>query len=334
MRSKFSDDPSPRPQGFTLVELLVVIAIIGILIALLLPAVQAAREAGRRITCANNVRQIAVAFHTGHDAHDAFPSGGWGWQWIGDSNRGYGATQPGGWAFSILSFIDQQNIVDSMDDGREGFISPEQRANAASAIATPLPVLFCPSRNGPRVAARQEDIPSLDPAINGFAYNSDPVELEAKTDYAANGGSVPVLWSSGPSLIQSIRGTGFANMTAANGISFQRSAVSIQRITDGTSNTYLLGEKYLAVINYSSGLDRGDDQNYLSGDDLDHHRWTEQPPMQDQQTVSNAQIFGSAHPGGFYMAFADGSVHFVEYDIDPEVHRLMGSRSDGNTISQ
>ena len=97
-------------RGFTLVELLVVIAIIGILIALLLPAIQAAREAARRSQCKNNLKQMGLAAQNHLSTQKCFPSGGWGFLWVGDPDRGYGSNQPGGWQYSILPFIDQRQI--------------------------------------------------------------------------------------------------------------------------------------------------------------------------------------------------------------------------------
>src|SRR4051812_15513022 len=100
---------SKSSSGFTLVELLVVIAIIGVLVALLLPAVQAARESARRSQCSNQLKQIALGWQLHHDSHQFFPSAGWGFAWIGDPNRGSGKSQSGSWAYSLLPYLESAN---------------------------------------------------------------------------------------------------------------------------------------------------------------------------------------------------------------------------------
>src|SRR5439155_16523915 len=96
-----------RRSGFTLIELLVVIAIIAILIGLLVPAVQQVRESANRTQCINNLKQMGVGFHNCHDTFKIFPGGGWGWDWVGDPDRGVGRSQPGGWVYQLLPFVDQ-----------------------------------------------------------------------------------------------------------------------------------------------------------------------------------------------------------------------------------
>src|SRR5580704_2621702 len=129
-------------SGFTLVELLVVITIIGILVSLLLPAVQSAREQARLTQCKNNIKQLAMGCQTHVSTYQYFPGGGWGWGWIGDPTHGSGNTQPGGWIYNILPYIDQQNVHD-LQLGQTG---AGLAAAAGRMLSTPLAVLSCADR--------------------------------------------------------------------------------------------------------------------------------------------------------------------------------------------
>ena len=125
-------------RGFTLVELLVVIAIIGILIALLLPAVQAAREAARRSQCQNHLKQLGLAMLQHEEAHRFFPTGGWGWGWIGDPDRGFDYRQPGGWVYNSLPYLEQTGLHELQSDksssARTASRSPAPRRASTSLI--------------------------------------------------------------------------------------------------------------------------------------------------------------------------------------------------------
>ncbi|HMP06498.1 MAG TPA: DUF1559 domain-containing protein, partial [Lacipirellulaceae bacterium] len=132
-----------RRRAFTLVELLVVIAIIGVLVALLLPAIQAAREAARRSHCANNVKQLATAFLTHEAAHRHYPTGGWGYRWFGEPDGGYGKRQPGGWGYNILEFIEQP----ALRRLGQGVTDINARQPLLRQVAETLPAVFnCPSK--------------------------------------------------------------------------------------------------------------------------------------------------------------------------------------------
>ena len=120
--------------GFALVELLVVITIIGILISLLLPAVQSAREAARRTQCPNNLKQMGLAILNHHQAHDYFPTTGWGANWVGDPDRGFTERQPGGWIYNTLPFIEQQTLRDI----GSGEAFEQKKVSLMTLIGTPL----------------------------------------------------------------------------------------------------------------------------------------------------------------------------------------------------
>src|SRR5262249_19974442 len=128
-----------NPQGFTLVELLVVIAIIGVLVSLLLPAIQAARDAARRTQCTDNVKNIALAGRNHVEAMGHFPTGGWGYRWVGDPDQGYGEDQPGGFLYNILPFIEQRALHDLGTGMGYGSPTNDKGKLALQMIQTPIP---------------------------------------------------------------------------------------------------------------------------------------------------------------------------------------------------
>jgi prepilin-type N-terminal cleavage/methylation domain-containing protein len=138
--------PLNRRHGFTLIELLVVIAIIAILIGLLVPAVQRVRAAASLAQCQNNLKQIGLAFHSHHDVHRCFPTGGWNWStppYYKNGQPAVGAEQRAGWGFQILPFIEQDAVW-------KGGMAETDFDRALLAMATPIAVFFCPTRRAPQ----------------------------------------------------------------------------------------------------------------------------------------------------------------------------------------
>ncbi|MBN2212093.1 MAG: DUF1559 domain-containing protein [Sedimentisphaerales bacterium] len=330
-----------------MVELLVVIAIIGILIALLLPAVQAAREAARMMQCGNNLKQLGLAALNHESALGQYPTGGWGYAWIGDPDRPKNHSQPGGWIFNVLPYMELQGLYD-MPSGKSG---ADKIAPVAQMAQTPISGLHCPSRRA-AIAYPLVAYPGL--PIDHQKYRTSGGETAlmdkaARADYASNGGDVFShigmfnsgfsIWGYGPENYEQadseVGTAGFKKIAAeVNGIIYAGSEIKVVDIVDGTSCTYLLGEKYLTPDNYYNGLDGGDNETILMGDNGDIARWTRlgDPPLQDRPGYPNYTTFGSTHPGGFKMLFCDGSVRTVSYEIDEETHRCLGNRKDGMAI--
>ncbi len=321
-------------KAFTLVELLVVITIIGILISLLMPAVNSARESARKAQCANNVKQLALGMINFESQLGRFPSGGWGWLWVGDPNRGFSEkSQPGSWTFQTLPFIDQQPLF-NMAMGQTG---TTLQATLAQMIQVPLAVHNCPSR-------RPLQLFPFNPQNGSPLYGPNQVTSDAHTDYAANCGdsSQPYDISGPPSLATGDSWTASNSWSPPNttfnltqtltGICYMRSRITVGGITDGASQTYLVGEKYLNPDSYFTGLDAADDQTLLGGFDNDNHRSTVSPPLQDAPGVGNYVVYGIAHPGSYNATFCDGSVHAISYYIDPSTHQHLGNRADGAAI--
>ncbi len=345
-KSEIRNQKSP---GFTLVELLVVITIIGILIALLLPAVQAAREAARQVQCKNHLKQFALGCLNHEQLQGFLPSGGWTWAFVGDPDRGFDKRQPGGWLYNVLPFIEQPVLHDLGLGGN--------RAGGQVMAQTPLETFCCPTRR-PAVA-----YPYPHPGTPTMTFcNINTPTVMGRSDYAASSGdgygssitdsyeptgsgpSGPAPYGEGDSWTQSqwasisgVEGNEAApNSGAVSGVIYRRSTCKMAAITDGTSTTYLCGEKYLNPDHYLDGVPRYDDQGWAVGYDYDINRWTDNDtnhtPMQDQAGFDGDYRFGSAHANGFQMAFCDGSVQMMNYTINSETHRRLGNRHDGLTI--
>jgi len=295
-------------HGFTLVELLVVIAIIGILVALLLPAVQAAREAARRTQCKSNLKNIGLAMMNHHDTQGFLPAGGWGYLWMPDPDAGYGEDQPGSWFYSLLAFIEEGNLRDI----GSGLPQAQKPDALRRLLVSPITVLNCPSRRpatpypfgaGSGTAYRilgenPNTVVTFDPTTDpGVSFRGDYAgvtsggfETYANQNFGATNtpdyrrGTVPND-SGGPANAREANVDwnqqlgGRANgtrweidmSTDKNGCVVSREPVRFRQITDGTSKTIAVAEKSARTGFYESGDSMTDDQSVYNGFDRDNH---------------------------------------------------------------
>jgi len=309
------------------VELLVVITIIGILIALLLPAVQSARESARRMQCSNNLKQLGLGMQSHLAAHGFFPGGGWGCcNWIGYPDRGVGKRQPGGWVYCILPYIEQETLHQQAP--RSPITQGASADLQSQRIRTPLAIMNCPTRRRP----------------GAFPHRIWADVFQARSDYAANLGDTArvTIWGPGDAASVDNGSYQWPDTSDITGVSFIRSEVTMAHVRDGASNTYCLGEKYVDPDYYLTGEDDGDDASMYTGHQDDAFRssgymnpgsnpptYTYWPPMPDTPGEMYSTGFGSAHAGVCNFVFCDGSVHSISYSIDPEVHRRLSNRRDG-----
>jgi prepilin-type N-terminal cleavage/methylation domain-containing protein/prepilin-type processing-associated H-X9-DG protein len=313
-----------RRAGFTLIELLVVIAIIAVLIGLLLPAVQKVREAAVRMKCANNLKQMALACHSLHDAFGVLPSAG--------RQDFYGARGPTAfapppaqwwnWRYQILPYIEQDNVF---------------RLTADTQVRlTTLSLYNCPSRRPPTVVGAL--------VLTDYAANAGTTWCPANEVGTWNGVIVP------------------SEVNAGSGQWAAVPPVKLTGITDGTTNTLLLGEKFVTTDHYSTAAEWGDNNTWTFGATWISYRCAIHQPRQDtKETTETKEVpppnagttggrcgpwglgpvgsgggyydyWGSPHPAGFNAAMADGSVRSIRYDVRLDVLQALANRSDGVVV--
>jgi prepilin-type N-terminal cleavage/methylation domain-containing protein/prepilin-type processing-associated H-X9-DG protein len=330
--------PSRRaPAGFTLVELLVVIAIIGILIALLLPAIQAAREAARRMECQNHLKQISLAVITYTDSQKKYPSGGYGYMWAPHPDRGLGTSQPGSWIYSVLPFMEMKSLTKYGAGVGASVDNKQLQDGNVMLLQTPIGILHCPTRRQPKIYPTPGSGFLKQPILCG------PLNGSARVDYGGNGGEMQIGIGTGPSSISTISTYTWVSDNADtlarfSGIFLVHLQLKLTDVVDGTSKTYLVGEQYLCPDLYNTGTALGDDQGPYAGDDRDTITWAQEAnylaPMRDRSGFDDGGFgYGSAHATSFNVAMCDGSVHSIGYDISEKVHRQLCNRKDKTPIS-
>jgi type II secretory pathway pseudopilin PulG len=394
--------------------LLVVIAIIGVLISLLLPAVQKVREAANRTSCGNNCKQIGLAIHNFHDTYGRFPTVGAEWDFA-PSYDASGAplppgTQTAGWSYQILTFMEGDNIYKLQDlwnpatpnifgpaadphnifladqsklvNGVRGFFPAGSYAATLDVPGTfhptpdenplcyqgPVKNFFCPSRRAPFIAPYQgamntsrwrslagPDYAAVAPGRYPLPHLSDGTidpTYDATTDYWGD-------W--GPGGGGQFHGVICKGLNCNNGAPgstdpsnwSKNPKITFASVTDGTSNTMAIAEKFVPTYNYTGSWWWGDDKGPYHGFDAISARSSVSQtnptngnahvnPSKDYDTsvggpLPNADwnsgfVFGAAHPAGIQAVFADGSVHSVKYGIDADVFNALGKRDDGSNL--
>jgi prepilin-type N-terminal cleavage/methylation domain-containing protein/prepilin-type processing-associated H-X9-DG protein len=358
-----------RHSGFTLVELLVVIAIIGILVALLLPAIQAAREAARRSQCGNNIRNVALAAMTYHDANGHFPvdedlyDGGNTAPDLIDLKNGDWVTQPpdplrdaqklsgAGWIVEALPQLEEQALYDQFTPYldkkwaffREGMNDDDPPLRAAIQIQPA--VLLCPSdqfatgpRNDQYPYSSAAEVPGapVTVAVTSYKGNAGDTAFATSDDPPGPFHDPRGYWSGGPEYTQSSPAGTMDCHYAIDcfGIfwrfTYHRGGVKLKEITDGTSHTFLIGEASPVDGNSAAWSSEGDWAVTGIGINFDWSNYAACVPA--GACWWNMRGFRSYHPGGVQFAFADGSVAFISEIINQPTYLALSTRQKADYI--
>lgn len=341
-------------KGFTLVELLVVIAIIGVLVALLLPAVQAAREAARRISCSNNLKNIGLAVLNHHDVHGHFPVNyGGAWPEFPNTNAPHPAV---GWVVEILPQLEQGPLYERFKQGgayegsfREGLTPNRKRPDLGiystkngisvpELMQTALPILACPSDGGSE-RIRDDQFQWTGTPVSVTNYKGVLGDTFLGITYGSNFSNDASNYPSG-NYDGEESSTGFQidqrdchGDTRCRGIFFRNSfarPVKIKDVTDGTSNTFLVGEdlpdyNLHSVAFYANG-------SWSSCNIVPNYRIGEELAPIELDAWWELQGFRSRHPGGLQFVLVDGSVRFISEGTNFELYRTSCTRNGGESI--
>ena len=328
------DRKSVRRSGFTLVELLVVIAIIGILIALLLPAVQAAREAARRMQCSNNIKQIVLAIHNYHDTYKVFP--------LGENGR-----QGDVWSAYILPYIEQKTIYDRITlNGENKSISGVSNVQWASPSAGLEATIDSTNPSHRNIAACETVIPgfrcpsaAIPEHVHDWSVDSWHVMKRVPATYLG--------CASG--LVTSDVQNSFEQL---DGMLFNHSGTKMRDVVDGTTNVIMIAEAVPDAKDSQQAEQQSaygpKDHWYIGSDDVDTGNGLDHSEVLGSTAIPmnlNALeaflaghirgyelCFGSQHPGGCNVGLCDGSVRMITETIDQDVWSWLGQRGDGNVI--
>lgn len=312
-------------RAFTLIELLVVIAIIAVLIALLLPAVQQAREAARRTQCRNNLKQIGLAQHNYHDAFGMFTPA-----WISKQPQSVTSTSQisiWGWGTAILPMLDQGPLYNLLNSNRWDLHTVLSTTVGRKALTTPINTFLCPSDNGP--------------GTNNF--NSSNVDIATYNHQLTTNGTDRIAGAKsnyvmvGESSISLTPPVYFAQFGSATAVGYQNSNIGVRDITDGTTNTFMVGERAWALNGLTLGaanvfgwcpptapypgtsITEGRSATAVIGIPYDGINWTL------TNTTHQMRGFSSNHAGGATFLMCDGSVRFISENLDYNKQTIPGA---------